>query len=91
MVLSLKKTRSFRRKSTTCRRLYIYKNSNQQFTWRTCIYKKTENLGGGSKEIHSFPDFFIQNGKNRQNFHFEIGKVIQNRKKGQNFYFEIRV
>ena len=60
MVLSLKKTRGFRRKSTTCRRLYIYKNSNRQFTWKTCIYKKTENLGTESKVICGFPDFFIQ-------------------------------
>ena len=37
-----------------------------------------------------FPDFFIQNGKNDQNFHFELEKVIQNGKKGQNFHFEVR-
>ena len=51
-----------------------------------------KNLGSESKVIHSFPDFFvIQNGKNGQNFHFEVGKVIQNGKNGQNFHFEIKV
>ena len=36
------------------------------------VYIYKENLGSESKVIHSFLDFFvIQNGKNRQNFHFE--------------------
>jgi len=45
------------------------------------VHIKIKNLGSESKVIYSFPDFFvIQNGKNSQNFHFEIRKVIQNGK-----------
>ena len=41
--------------------------------------------------IRGFPDFFvIQNGKNGQNFHFEVRKIIQNGKNGKNFHFEVR-
>ena len=54
--------------------------------------QKQKNLGTESKVIRVFPDFFvIKNGKNSQNFHFEIRKVIQNGKNGQNFHFEIKV
>ena len=68
--------------------LYIQK---QKFCEGVLVHIKIKNLGGGSKEIHSFPDFFIQNGKNRQNFHFEVRKVIQNGKNSQNFHFEFKV
>ena len=50
-----------------------------------------KNLGSESKVIHSFPDFFvIQNGKNGQNFHFEVGNVIQNGKNSKSFHFEVK-
>lgn len=57
---------------------YIQK---QKFSADVFVHIKIKNLGSESKVIHSFPGFFvIQNGKNGQNFHFEVGKVIQNRK-----------
>ena len=68
--------------------LYIQK---QKFSAGVLVHIKIKNLGSESKVIRSFPDFFvIQNGKNGQNFHFEVGKVIQNAKNSQNFHFEGR-
>ena len=41
------------------------------------------------ESTHSFPDFFIQNGKKGQNFQFGKEKRIQNGKNSQNFQFGI--
>lgn len=50
--------------------LYIQK---QKFSAGVLVHIKIKNLGSESKVIHCFPDFFvIKNGKNGQNFHFEI-------------------
>ena len=58
MVLSSKKTRGFRRKSTAvvdC----IYKKISTDNLLGELIYTKIKNLGSESKVIHSFPDFFV--------------------------------
>ena len=62
----------------------------QKFSAGVLVHIKIKNLGSESKVIHGFPDFFIQNGKNSQNFYFETRKVIQNGKNSQNFHFEVK-
>ena len=70
--------------------MYI-QTTNNNLLIEVFYIQKQKNLGTESKVICGFPDFFvIQNGKNGQNFQFEVRKLIQNGKNSQNFHFEIR-